>query len=196
MITKKLLLIGLSILGMSCTDVQEKTYDELINQGGSDLTSGAYQSALQAFTAARDKTPDRWEPNSGIGWSNFKLDNLTLAASSFSDGSAKAGAGADLYAGWGFVLNAGKDYAGSNAKAKAALDLDSNWTFTYGLGLSASDLHVMKAENYFALGLYTDSKVEVVILNPAFASVDVSTDAGRAELAKEIEIRKGLAKRI
>ena len=84
------------------------------------------------------------------------------------------------------MKNAQKDYTRSNQRADDALALNSNWVFTYDSSLSAADLHVLKAENYFLLGEFAESLAEVQILNPNF-SADVSTNAGQAALAQEIE---------
>jgi hypothetical protein len=128
----------------------------------------------------------------GLGWSYMKLDQLTTASDEFNMGSQKANPPADLFGGWAFVLNALRDYGGSNAEADQVFTLDPTWTFSYGLPLSKDDLHVLKAENYFLLGNYTYSLNEVKRLNSGF-NADVTTSIGRAALAAEIERLKGIS---
>jgi tetratricopeptide (TPR) repeat protein len=189
-------ILTISITLFACSSDKNKiNYADVISEAGESLTIGNYQEALTAFMEAQEMNPEGWEAYNGIGWCNLILDSLSESASSFSTGSTKPGAKADVFAGWAFVLNAQKDYSTSNSKSQMAISLDSSWTFTFGLGLSVSDLRVLRAANYFLLGSYSQSKAEVVILNPTFASVDVSTDSGRAQLAEEIETRKGLAKK-
>jgi tetratricopeptide (TPR) repeat protein len=158
------------------------------------FTQGDYLGAIKSFNETKLKNPDAPEPYAGAGWAYMHLDQLGKAFDEFNAGSAKQDSIPDLFAGWGFVLNAQKDYAGSNAQLTTALALDPNWSFPYSLGLSASDLHVTKAENYFLLGQFSSSLSEVKILDPGF-DADIFTNAGQAALAKEIEILKNLSKR-
>ncbi len=104
---------------------------------------------------------------------------------------------ADLYAGWGFVLNAQKSYANANAKIAQALTMDPGWNLIGGtaLNLGVNDLHVCKAENHFMLGEFSQSLAEVKIINTSFALSAIATDDDKAALALEIQRLKGLSKR-
>ena len=166
------------------------TYQELISQAWTAFSQGQYQDAANSFTEAKSTNANEAEAYVGLGWSLLKLDNLAQANTEFNSGSTKNNPSADLYAGWAFVLNAQKDYANSNTQAAQALTVDPNWSFAYGLPLDMGDLHVLKAENYFLLGSFSESLVEVQILNPGF-SVDVSTSEGQSALAAEIERLRG-----
>lgn len=162
------------------------SFGELIEQGWMAFADGDYQIAADRFSDATVKNPDDPEGFTGLGWSLLKLDNLSEADVQFNSGSTKMNVTADLFAGWAFTLNALKNYAKSNREADEALSLDSNWTFPYGLPLDAADLHLLRAENFFLLGDFANSLSAVQILNPNF-SADVTTSAGRAALAQEIE---------
>jgi tetratricopeptide (TPR) repeat protein len=170
------------------------SFDNLLAESWSAFTRGEYEGAIKTFNEAKLKNPDSAEPYAGAGWSYMQLNRLSKAYDEFSAGAAKKDSVPDLFAGWGFVLNAQKDHAASNAQIAAALELDSNWSFSYGLGLSASDLHLTKAENYFLLGDYANSLSEVRILEPGF-DADIYTNGGQAQLAAEIEALKILSKR-
>ena len=169
------------------------SYDTVLSESWMSFTQGDYQAALKSFNQAKSKNPDASEPYAGAGWTYIQLNRLSKAYDEFSAGSLKQDSVPDLFAGWGFVLNAQKDYAGSNARIATTLTLDANWNFSYGLGLSATDLHVTKAENYFLLGDYVHSLSEVKILAPGF-DADVLTGAGQAALVKEIEMLKSISK--
>ena len=162
------------------------TFGDLITEGWAAFQSGDYQSASDKFSEAITLKNEDAAAFTGLGWSLFRLGNLLRANAEFTGGSNALSPTADLFAGWAFVKNAQKDYTRSNQKADDALALNSNWVFTYDSSLSAADLHVLKAENYFLLGEFADSLAEVQILNPNF-SADVSTNAGQAALAQEIE---------
>ncbi len=95
-----------------------------------------------------------------------------------------------MFAGWAFVQNALKSYADSNTKASQALTQAPTWRFSHDSTLDASDLHILKAENYFLVGDFDNSLTEVKLLNPNF-NADVSSSSGQADLAAEIERLKG-----
>lgn len=167
------------------------TFEELIDEGWTAFQQGDYQTASDRFSEATAMNRDDAEGFTGLGWSLFKLDNLTRASTEFTGGSNTINATADLFAGWAFVLNAEKNNERSNEKADEALALNPNWNFPYGLSLSTDDLHVLKAENHFLLGEFAESLSEVQVLNSNF-DVDVSTSAGQAALTVEIERLKGI----
>ena len=192
-------LIWILSLGLliACGDKKSSSktkYEKQLNTAGDQFESGSYTDAKTSFEAAIALDPDKATAYSGLAWCEFKLNNLSAAATQFATAATKTNPPADAYAGWGFLLNAQKDYTGSNAKADLALNKDNTWEFTYGLGLSYQDLYVVKAENYFLLSDFASSLAMVKLLNNSF-NADINTDAGRAALAKEIETRKGLAKR-
>ena len=162
------------------------TFDELIDEGWSAFTQGDYQTAAGRFRDAIALDPEDAEASIGLGWSLFKLDNLNSASSEFATASGKMNTTADLFAGWAFVLNAQKNYSQSNQRADQALGLDASWSFTFGLALDSDDLHLLKAQNHFLLGEFSESLSAVQILNPNF-SEDARTSEGRAALALEIE---------
>lgn len=167
----------------------EFTLEELIAQGWAAFEQGDYFTAKDKFYDAKMKNPLEVEVYSGLGWSYFKLDSLEQAISEFNICYCLFDPTADIYAGWAFTLNAQKVYETSTEKAIAALGMDPDWEFSHG-PWDKNGLHLLKAENYFLVGLFSASLAEVKILNPSF-NADVSTDLGRAELAAEIERLKG-----
>ena len=184
-----LILLNASMIWMmSCgaADEADTTYQEFINQGWSFFSQAQYDSALSKFTAARDYNIQPAEAYTGRGWCYMKLDNLSSAAGEFTTATGGLDPTAELYAGWAFTLNAQKQYTQSNTQASEALLQSPNWIFPYGLNLDSDHLHLLKAENYFALGDYISSLNEVKILSPSF-NADVSTSDGQAALADEIE---------
>ncbi|MBL7994656.1 hypothetical protein JNM05_04720 [bacterium] len=187
---KKLNLILLTanmIWMISCSGADEldTTYQDLIDQGWLFFDNAQYDSALSRFTSARDYNIEPSDAYTARGWCFMKLDNLSSAASEFTIASSALDPAAELYAGWAFTLNAQKNYASSNTQASEALLAAPNWIFPHALNLNADHLHLLKAENYFALGDYANSLLEVNTLTSF--SVDVSSSAGQAALAAKIE---------
>lgn len=166
---------------------------DLILEGWTAFEQGDYATASTKFTEAINKDQNSAEAFTGKAWSLFKLDNLSQARAEFSAGSLKSNPTADLFAGWAFVLNALKQYASSNQRAENALTQDPAWQFSHGLSLDSNDLHIVKAENFFLLGDFANSLMEIKLLNPGF-DVDVNTSDGQSALAQEIERLKGLNK--
>lgn len=185
MMRKIILSAALSIL-LSC-GADEATYQSLIDDGWSLFQSGQYTEAIAVFTEARDLSPDRADAYAGMGWSRMKLDDLNAASADFASGAALAGTRVDLLGGYAFTLNALKDYANSNVRADELLALSSNWTFPYANGIDATDIQIVKAENFFALGEFSSSLAVVKTLNPSFPLSAVSTADDEMALAAEIE---------
>lgn len=182
------LLLASLIWMVSCggDEAADTVYQELIDQGWVFFENAEYDSALSRFTAARDYNIQPAEAYTGRGWCYMKLDNLSSAAGEFTTASGGLDPTVELYAGWAFTLNAQKQYAQSNTQATEALLQSPNWIFPHGLNLNDDHLHLLKAENYFALGDYTGSLNEVKAIEPSF-NADVSTSDGQAALADEIE---------
>lgn len=170
-------------------DVQY-TLDELIAQGWAAFEQSDYMTAKDKFYSAKMMNPLEKEVYSGLGWSYFKLDSLEQATVEFNICACLSEPTADIAAGWAFTLNTMKEYASSTEKASAAIAIDSSWVFAHGLSLDVRELHLLKAENYYLLGSFAESLLEVKILNPAFTA-DITTDFGRSALAAEIERLKG-----
>lgn len=189
-------LVGLLFIGLVACDKDSKkiTYEILLLNADSEFITGDYAIALQTYLDAQALNPGDARAYSGAGWCHLKLDDLASSAGAFNAGSSLTNVTADLFAGWSFVLRAQEDFAGSNAKSDSALARDPAWQFGLIPSLDYKDLHLLRAGNYFLLGLYTQSKAEVVNLDASFASVDVTTDSGRAELAQKIEDLKSLTK--
>lgn len=185
-------LLLVAALGCDKDSRDRITYELLITDGNESFTTGDYAAAVVHYSNAIVLNGQDPRGHAGLGWTYLKLDSLSLSAASFA--AATAVRNADLFAGWAFVSRAQGNFAASNQQADSALVRDPFWSFAMIPSLSASDLHLLKAGNYFLLGEYANSKMEVVILDSSFASVDVTTDSGRAQLAQKIEDLKALTK--
>lgn len=163
---------------------------QIIAEGWQAFSQQDYQTAFDKFTEAISINALNPEGYTGLGWSLLELDRLSESDIEFGKG-VDHDPGADLYAGWAFTLNGLKSYTKSNTEIDAALAKDSNWTFSHGLTLNSDDLTVLKAENYFLLGDFTDALTQVKALNPAF-SADITNSDGQAALATEIERLKSV----
>jgi hypothetical protein len=92
----------------------------------------------------------------------------------------------DLRAGLGFVYGAQKNYSASVQRALEVIQANPAWVFPRDRTISAADLRLLLAADYFAEGNYVAALAQVVLLNSSF-SANVSTVAGQRALGEEIE---------
>jgi hypothetical protein len=161
-------------------------YQALINEAWIQFDGHTYAPAISKFVEAKNTDSTLSAAYNGIGWSYLEIDGLADAQTFFSQGSTRNPASADLLAGWAFVLNAQKKYSQSNEKIVSALGVEANWNFGHGTGLDKSDLLVLKADNYYSLGDFSNSLAAVLLLDSSFTT-DIQTSAGQAALGAEIE---------
>ena len=174
-----------------------KSYQDIVDDGWGEFSSGDYEAAFDHFTEAIEKKPDEAAGYAGLGWALMLMDNLAQASGTFNTGSTKTNPTSDLYAGWAFALNAQKSYANSITRIDQALTMDASWNLFGGaaLNLGVNDLRVLKAENQFMLGQFSASLATIKVVNPSFSLTAVTTDDDKAALALEIQRLKGLSKR-
>ncbi len=182
-----LLLAGCS----SSSGPAAKTAQEYVNEGWQAYAAKNYSSALSSFTQALQLDGAMVDAHNGAGWSNGKLNNMTAAATQFDAGLAGDTTNLQIKAGLAFVLSAQKDYASSILRARQVLQADSNWVFGRDLSVSAADLHLLLAADYFATADFQSSLTELQKIEPTFV-VNVSTVIGRLALADEIERLRAL----
>ncbi len=184
---KKIILITFVISLLGCGAGSTPTVDEFLTQGWTFFEAGDYTSAYDQFTQAKAMDNQSPEVFAGLGWTQLKQNELALAAADFQEGLNFASA--DVFAGYAFVLNAQKNYALSNTEADSALSHDAAWQFAHIASLNSDDLHLLKAENYFAVGNFANCLTEIQVLSPGFTA-DATTFAGQTQIAAKIEALK------
>jgi tetratricopeptide (TPR) repeat protein len=168
-----------------------KTPEQLLSEGWDAFTLKNYSLALTDFTAAIQGNTNLVDAYNGSGWTNAKLNALAASVTSFTDGLSKDTTRIAIKAGLAFVYNAQKQYQLSIDRALAVFQADPNWVFSHDLSISVSTLHILLAEDYFALANFTASYLQVQVVNPSFVA-DVSTRTGQSALAAEIERLRSL----
>ncbi|MBI1803670.1 MAG: hypothetical protein HY033_12375 [Ignavibacteriae bacterium] len=164
---------------------------DLIAKGWQDYTTGNYQGAIDKFNQALSMDGNLVDAYNGAGWASAKLNQLANAVSKFTTGLGKDTANLEIKAGLSIVYNAQRNYAQSISYASQVVASRPSWSFSRDLTVSASDLHLLLAENYFAIADYAASLTEVQKLNSVF-NTDVGTVAGQTALAQEIERLRGI----
>ena len=174
---------------LSCNsggDGSTPTAGELIDQGWQSYSSRSYQAALDKFNEALGMDGSLVDGYNGAGWASAKLNQLSTSLAKLTTGLSKDTSNLEIKAALAIVYNAQRTYAQSISFANRVLAVRPNWSFSHDATVSAADLHLLLAEDYFAMANYNASLVEVKALNPAF-DADVSAVHGQAALAGEIE---------
>src|SRR3989442_12388547 len=161
-----------------------KTPAELLAEGWQAYATRNYQLAHDDFAAATQGDANLADAYNGSGWANAKLNALSASVSSFNTGLGKDPANLQMKAGLSFVFSAQKLYVSSIASDSTVLYADSTWSFSRDTSINATDLHLLLAEDYFALTPpdFASSKSQVIKLNPSFVA-DIATLAGQTALA-------------
>ncbi|MBI3365777.1 MAG: tetratricopeptide repeat protein [Ignavibacteriae bacterium] len=163
----------------------QKTAEQLTTEGWQAYGAKNYQDALARFTEALQLNGNFADAHNGAGWANAKLNAMDAAVTSFTTGLTKDPANLQMKAGLAFVYSVQKNYALSIQRTQEVLAADSSWSFSRDLSISASDLHLLLAADYFAQGNFGASLQEVRLLESF--TVNVNTASGQAALSDEIE---------
>jgi Tfp pilus assembly protein PilF len=164
----------------------DEEYNEIINAGWSAFKIKDYNAARAKFGEALYRDSSKIAGYVGLGWCFMKQDSMLFALLIYERGAINQNVNASLLSGYAFSLNAAKQYSNSNERVDQAILLEPDWVFTYDSTLNVRDLTLLKAENYFQLGDFSNSLAQVKILNPLF-NADINTVQGQAALAIEIE---------
>ncbi len=178
------------VAGCSSTSNPESA-DQLVSEGWTAYLNHNYTLASSKFSQALALNGNLVDAYNGAGWSLAKLNLPDSAVTQFNRGLARDTGNTEIRAGLAFVDNALKLYSQSITLALAVLQVRPAWVFSRDNSVNAQDLHLLLAEDYFALASYPQSLAQVQILNPAFAA-DVTTVVGQTSLAKEIERLRAL----
>jgi tetratricopeptide (TPR) repeat protein len=170
----------------SSTDDDEKSPEQLVDEGWQAFGSGNYSEAASRFDEAITKNGNYVEAYDGAGWSYSKLGSLTPAENRFLTGFRKDSTNYEIRAGLAFLYHAQQRYIESAQLIEMLLGQGANWTFRGDASIGMDDVRLLLAEDYFALANYAECIAHVQILNPAFTA-DVTTVSGQAALAQEIE---------
>jgi len=173
--------------GDSGTTPPSQTAGDLTSKGWKAYSAKSYTTALSDFSQALALDNSYSDAYNGEGWSYARLGNPDSALTAFTAGRSRDAASADMRAGAAFVYNALKSYTLSLEQDTALLRISPSWKFSHDTAVNYLDLHLLAAENYFALENFTASLAEVQFLNPSFGNPDVNTIAGQILLAREIE---------
>ncbi len=121
----------------------------------------------------------------------LRLNLLDNAMTEFNAGKSRDTTNVDIWAGLAFVNNAQKNYTASIADAQSVIQKNTHWFFERDTTVNISDVKVVLAEDYFSTASFDLSLAVAQSLDASFRA-DVSTLAGQAALAQEIETLRNM----
>ncbi len=186
-----LILLLLNCNVQNGTTPTDNEVEALVKDAWEEFEAGNYSLASDKFEEAFAKDNGYAEAYNGAGWSRSRLTDLPNSVSYFTECIDLNSSLVDAHAGLAFVYNAQKFYQSTITSAKKALSISSNWQFSHDQTISYTDLYLILAASYFALGDFSQSLTYVKKLNPSFAA-NVATYEGKSKLAEEIERLRGI----
>lgn len=191
--TMTVVVLMLAGCGKKATE-PEKSVDELLSSGWSAFSQGSFSSALNYFNQVLSQNAGHPDALNGKGWCQGILGDRPGALSSFNAGLAVAPTNNSLRAGLAFTLAALDSSLQAVAQDSTVLGADSLWSLGHRYVMSWDylmdwrDLRVLLAEEYFAMGRFSESLAQVKKLDPSVSvGSDFSLAENQAALLVEIE---------
>lgn len=163
------------------------TADSLTDEGWDLFEQGNYAGAIGKFNGAVALDVMYAEAYEGLGWSYAKLDSLPRALANLELCIARGMTTADPYAGKAPVLRDmdPPQYANAITAAGTALSKSATYEFAHYEEFDYRDLHMIRAQCYYALNQFTQAKAEVDALGGT--ALDPNSPTFEKDLAAEIE---------
>jgi len=165
--------------------------EEILALGWENFGLGNYTDAIDNFNELIENEAYLPEAYSGLGWSYSRFGQLQNSVTNFNNGldnEPTDDVGNDIHAGLSFVQEALGNYTDALTSTD---EVGTAWQFEHDSQLSFNDIILLRAICYYALADFSNSLIEVQILDPEFEA-DVGTEEGRAALAAKIEELRGL----
>lgn len=174
------------------------TAASLTAAGWALFEQGEYEAAIEKFNEAIDLDATYADAYNGLGWSNAKLDLLTLALHNFGLCIINDNSLADPYAGCtpvyrdyefpaaAFAEDTTAHFDSALASAQQALSRDAGYEFSHDQSFDYQDLHLIMAQSYFGKGDFLSAKAEVELLGYE-GTLDPESPTWPQELADAIE---------
>lgn len=139
-----------------------------------------YSAALDVFLDILAENPNDLDAHAGAGWVYLRLFDYANANTQFDVASSQT----DANAGAAFARWALGDNSGAITKADAVLSASANYVFPYDAGITASDLHLIKAHAHYQLGNYASCLVSIQMIDTAYNPTIAPSDSAQVLLAK------------
>ena len=152
----------------SATDSFQTPADagSLVRHGWEWFQQGAYDSARVRFQNALQRHAQYPPAYVGLGWVALRVDSLNVARFWFDMGLFRDNSLSDGHAGRAVVFFTEQNYSGSLEDINAVLQADSQYVFQGDTAFTAADLHLLAAQDDYALGQYEAALEHCTVLAP------------------------------
>jgi len=138
----------------------------LVRHGWEFFQAEAYDSARARFQEALQRRGEYPPAYIGLGWIALRMDSLDVAQFWFDSGLFRDDNLIDGHAGRAVVFFIQRNYSGSLQDVDAVLQADSNYIFQGDTSFTAADLHLLAAQDDYALGQYDAALDHCTVLFP------------------------------
>ena len=179
----------LVLAAVGCREELTPEAKDYVEYGWELMAAGEDSAAVLEFKEGRDIDPKFADAYNGLGWVYGKLDTLEKSGEEFGVGvnlDDTTIVATELLAGLSFVDLAMGDFAEAVTHGRKAYVRTPDWVFRRDSTLSYQNVIVTVAVGHYSLGTFDSSLVWVQRLDAEF-DADVSTRAGRSELAAKLE---------
>lgn len=188
--TLLIVLVALLTL-LSCRDKIEPEADDFVEYGWTLYTDRDFRGAYKIFKEGLDLDSLYIDGYNGSGWCFVEFNSPDTAISFFSDGLDYIAVDSsqvrfEMLAGLALSYHAIGDYPNTILKGTELYSLRPLFEFTHDWRIDYADIVLLLAMSHYTQGEFTESLTWVQVLDETFV-VDVSTNAGRADLVKKIE---------
>lgn len=175
--------------------VIQESAQEFVRQGWKSYEEGDYDTALSKFGRAKKLDPNFAEAYSGLGWTNFGIQDLTSAGQSFIQANSLDSLSIDPIIGSVFVEFERNMYQNAITWAKKAFARDSvkfggkttqRYVFKHNSRANYTQVHKIVALSYYYLGEFEQSYNHIrQYLNPTL-QLDPESLAFPRQLLEEL----------
>lgn len=182
--------LSLLLLASGCRDKLVADTLDFTEYGWELWAELDYEGALVQFRDALDIAEDYPDTWNGLGWTFIELGNADSSVRKFDRGiilEDTTEVAVELLAGRAFSNLALGDFTAAVADAKNALTAEATWIFSRNTAITYEDLMITVATGFYGAADFDSSLVWVKLLDSNF-DADVTTPAGRSELAAHINL--------
>ena len=176
-----IILLSLAIILNCSPTANNKTLED----GWEKFEAGEYTEAKDIFNLLTSS--EGAEAYLGLGWSNFRLNNIAGAEDNFMNASSLQ----DANAGQAFIQWVLENYQQTIDFAESVLQTSPAYQFNHDNSVTAEDLILHQAFSYFHLGDYNTTITKIQILNTGFTA-DVNALDIAEVLLTELENLKSI----
>ena len=181
--------LTLLLLASGCRDKLVAETPDYTEYGWELWAELDYEGALDQFREALVLAEDYADTWNGLGWTFVELGAADSSVRKFDRGIIldTTEVAVELLAGRAFSNLALGDFTAAVTDAKNALTEEATWIFLRNTAITYEDLMITVATGFYGAAEFDSSLVWVQMLDSNF-NADVTTPAGRSELAAHIDL--------